>query len=465
MLASYRGIDIPSILGHTIRDSPRLRGAPHVRETLITSMTYDIKNLPKSQKEIKVTVGADELKPFLERAATELSQKVKIEGFRPGKASYDIVAKRVGEMAILEEALPRLVQKQLVEIIKKESLETIGEPSINVEKAAPGNEVIFTATVSLLPAIKNMADYASIKIEAKDVSVKADEIEKVISELRKMQSTEAEVEREATDKDKVTVDMMMAIDKVAVEGGATKGHAIYLSEPYYVPGLNEKIVGMKKGEQKIFTLTFPKDNFNKNLAGKEVEFTVDLKGVHEIKHPELDDFFAKRLGQENMDALRALLRKNLEDEANMKEQQRQEAAALEELLKKSDIEDAPESLVNNEAHKMMHEMEHSIAKQGMAFADYLKSIGKTHDELLLDFVPDAMKRVKSMVVMREIARRENLDPTDKEALDEQLKMLNMYADDPETQARIRSEEGEDYIRAMLKNRKVLQFIRETMIKK
>lgn len=228
MLASYRGIDIPSILGHTIRDSPRLRGAPHVRETLITSMTYDIKNLPKSQKEIKVTVGADELKPFLERAATELSQKVKIEGFRPGKASYDIVAKRVGEMAILEEALPRLVQKQLVEIIKKESLETIGEPSINVEKAAPGNEVIFTATVSLLPAIKNMADYASIKIEAKDVSVKADEIEKVISELRKMQSTEAEVEREATDKDKVTVDMMMAIDKVAVEGGATKGHAIYL---------------------------------------------------------------------------------------------------------------------------------------------------------------------------------------------------------------------------------------------
>ena len=222
---------------------------------------------------------------------------------------------------------------------------------------------------------------------------------------------------------------------------------------------------MKKGEQKVFTLTFPKDNLNKNLAGKEVEFTVDLKGVHEIKPPELDEFFAKRLGQESMEALRALLRKNLEDEAKMKEEQRQEAAALEELLKKSDIEEAPEMLVNNEAHKMMHEMEHSIAKQGMAFGDYLKSIGRTHDELLLDFVPDAMKRVKSMVVMREIARRENLDPTDKEALDEQLKMLNMYADDPETQARIRSEEGEDYIRAMLKNRKVLQFIRETMIKK
>ncbi len=428
-------------------------------------MTYDIKNLPKSQKEIRVTVAADELKPFMQRAATELSQKVKIEGFRPGKASYDIVAKRVGEMAILEEALPRLVQKELVEIVKKENLETVGEPSINVEKAAPGNEVIFTAKVSLLPAIKKMADYASIKIEGKDVSIKDEEVEKVISELRKMQSAEVEVEREVGPADKVTVDMAMAIDRVAVEGGVAKNHVIYLSEPYYVPGLNEKLHGMKKGEQKVFTLTFPKDNMNKNLAGKEVEFTVDLKGVHEIKPPELDDFFAKRLGQESMDALRSLLRKNLEDEAKTKEEQRQEAAALEELLKKSDIEEAPEMLVNNEAHKMMHEMEHSIAKQGMAFADYLKSIKKTHDELLLDFVPDAVKRVKSMVVMREIARREKLDPTDKETLDEQLKMLNMYADDPETQARIRSEEGEDYIRAILKNRKVLAFIRETMIKK
>ncbi len=428
-------------------------------------MTYDIKDLPKSQKEIKVTVEAAELKPFMERAAVELSQKVKIEGFRPGKASYDIVVKRVGEMAILEEALPRLVQKHMVEIIKKENLETVGEPSINVEKAAPGNEVIFTAKVSLLPAIKKMADYKEIKIEGKDISVKEDDVEKVIMELRKMQSAEEEVEREAKTEDKVMVDMAMAIDHVAVEGGATKNHAIYLNEPYYVPGLNEMIVGMKKGEKKVFTLTFPKDNFNKNLAGKEVEFTVDMKGVHEIKHPELDDFFAKRMGQTSMDALRALLRKNLEDEAKMKEEQRQEAAALEELLKKSEIEDAPETLVNNEAHKMMHEMEHSISRQGMAFADYLKSIGKTHDELLLDFVPDAMKRVKSMVVMREIARREQLDPTDKEALDEQLKMLNMYADDPATQERVRSEEGEDYIRAMLKNRKVLQFIRETMIKK
>src|SRR5688572_30706227 len=350
-------------------------------------MQYALKDLPKSQKEAKVTVEAAELKPFMDRAATSLSEKVKIEGFRPGKADYDTVVRRVGEMAILEEALPRLVQKYLVEILKKENLDTVGEPSINVEKAAPGNEVIFTATMTLLPAVKKLADYRSIKIDGKDAAVKDEDVEKSIHDLRKMQSVEHEVERPVRKGDKVVVDMAMTIDNVAVEGGTTKDHAIYLDEEYYIPGLGEKLVDMKKGEQRVFKLTFPKDHFNKTLKGQEVEFTVDLKGVHEIKHPELDDFFAQRLGQKDMAGLKAVLRKNLEEEAGMKETQRQEIAALEELLKQSDVDEVPDLLVNNECHKMMHEIEHSIARQGLLFADYLTSIKKTQAELLLDFAP------------------------------------------------------------------------------
>ena len=428
-------------------------------------MQYTLKDLPKSQKEAKVTVEAAELKPFMERAATSLSEKVKIEGFRPGKADYDTVVRRVGEMAILEEALPKVVQKFLVEILKKENLDTVGEPSINVEKAAPGNEVIFTATMTLLPAVKKLADYKSIKVDAKDVAVKEEDVEKTVHDLRKMQSTEHDADREVRKGDKIVVDMAMTVDNVAVEGGTTKDHSIYLDEEYYIPGLGEKLMGMKKGEQRVFKLTFLKDHFNKMLAGKEVEFTVDLKGVQEIKHPELDDFFAQRLGQKDMAGLKAVLRKNLEDEANMKETQRQEIAALEELLKKSEVDDVPDLLVTNETHKMMHELEHSIARQGLAFADYLKSINKTQPQLMLDFAPEAMKRVKTMVLMRAIGKAESIEPSDMEILEEQTKLINMYKDDPETQERVRSEDGLDYIKSMLKNRMILKFIRETMVKK
>lgn len=428
-------------------------------------MHYTLKNLPKSQIEARVTVEAAEAKPFMERAATELSQKVMIEGFRPGKADYETVARRVGEMGILEEALPKIVQKMLLEIIKKENLQTIGEPSINVEKAAPGNEVLFTATMTMLPEVKKLADYKAIKVEAKPVEVKDEDVAKTVDELRKMQSTEHEVEREVKKGDKVTVDMRMTIDKVDIEGGTTKDHAIYLDEEYYIPGLPEKLDGMKKGEQRIFTLTFPKDHFNKQLAGKEVEFTVDLKGVHEIRHPEADDVFAKRLGQETLEKLKELLKRNLTQEAETKESQRQEIAALEELLKKSEVAEVPDMLVNDETHKMVHELESSIARQGLQFTDYLASIKKTHDQLMLDFVPEAMKRVKTMILIREIGKRENIEPNDIEVVEEQTKLLNMYKDDAETQERVRSEDGVEYIRSMLKNRKILAFIRETMVKK
>ena len=428
-------------------------------------MQYVLNDLPKSQKEAKVTVGAAEVKPFMERAAASLSEKVKIEGFRPGKADYQTVVRRVGEMAILEEALPKIVQKFTLEILKKEDFDTVGEPSVNVEKAALGNEVVFSVTMTLLPAVKKLADYKAIKVDAKAVAVKDEDVEKTVADLRKMQSTEHEVEREVKKGDKVVVDMAMTIDKVAVEGGTTKDHSVYLDEEYYIPGLPEKLEGMKKGEQRIFTLTFPKDHFNKSLAGKDVEFTVDLKGVHEIRHPEVDDFFAQRLGQKDLASLKVLLKKNMEQEAENKESQRQEVAALEELLKKSDVDDVPDLLVNNESHKMMHEMEHSIARQGLQFSDYLTSIKKTQAELLLDFAPEATKRIKTMVLMRAIGKKENIEPSDIDILEEQTKLLNMYKDDPETQERVRSEDGLDYIKSMVKNRMILKFIRETMVKK
>lgn len=427
-------------------------------------MTYTVTPQPKSLVEIRVTVEASELKPAMEKAAADLSQRVKIEGFRPGKASYDMIVKRFGEMAVLEEALPSIVQKRLVEIVKKESLETVGEPSISVEKAAPGNEVIFSARIAVLPKIAKLADLSKIKVEAKEARIEDKEVERVVDELRKMQSSEHKVEREVVASDKVTVDMDMSVDKVAIEGGAARNHAIYLNEPYYVPGLGEKLVGMKIGEERVFTLKFPDDHFNKMLAGKDVEFKVTLRGVEEIRHPAADDAFAKSVGQESMDKLRELLRKNLEEEANSKEKQRQEIAAIEEILKQSDVGEVPDLLVQNEAHKMMHELEHSIGRQGGTFDDYLKQIKKTRDQILLDFTPEAMKRVKVTVLIREIGKREGLEATDAEVLDEQMKMLNQYKDDGATQERIRSEEGEEYIRTVLRNRKVLAFIREKTVK-
>lgn len=415
-------------------------------------------------KEIRVEFPASDLKPYMERAAEKLSQHTKIEGFRPGKASYEVMVGRFGEGPILEEALPEIVRKSLVEVIKTDKLETIGEPSINVEKAAPGNDVIFTAKVAILPKVKKLPELDKVKVEAKKVEIKEEEVENVVKELQKMQKTENPVKREAKAGDKVTVDMVMSLDNVPVEGGTVKDHHIFLDEEYFVPGLKEQVIGMKKGEKKEFKLPFPKEHFQKNLAGKDVEFSVEMKQVTELSEPELNEAFAAKLGQKNMEDLRALLKKNLVDEGENKEKQRQELAVIEELIKKADFDDIPELLVNSQAQSMLHEFQHSIERQGMSFDDYLAKIGKKKTDLLLDYTPEAVKRAKSAILIRKIAEENKIDPTDADVLEEQTKMMNMYKNDAETQERVRSEEGLNYIRMVLRNRKVMEFLREKCVK-
>jgi trigger factor len=279
-----------------------------------------------------------------------------------------------------------------------------------------------------------------------------------------MQAVEKPVDREVQPKDKVTVDMNMTVDKVAIEGGTVKNHAIYLDEPYYVPGLNEKLHGMKKGETRTFKLKFPKDHFQKMIAGRDVDFEVKLTDLHEITHPEADDNFAKALGKETLEELRGLLRKNLEHEANSKERQRQEIAVLEELVKEARFEDIPETLIEGEARRMLDELDHSVSKNGLEFSDYLRQIKKTAGQLLLEFTPDAVKRVKSAILIREIGKTEKIEADDKDVIEEQTKLLNAYKEDPETQAHIRSEDGLAYVRSMLRNRKVMEFLRTTCVK-
>lgn len=427
-------------------------------------MKYTIKDLPKSLKEIRVEFPAADLKPQMEEAAVRLSQQTKIEGFRPGKATYEVMVGRFGEGPILEEALPSIVRKSLVEAITTEKIETIGEPSINVEKAAPGNDIVFTATVAILPKVKKLPDLDKVKIEAKSTEITDEEVDKVLNDLKKMQKTEKSVEREAQKGDKITVNMDMTLDKVLVEGGSVKDHHIYLDEDYFIPGLKEKVLGMKKGETREFQLEFPKEHFQKNLAGKKVDFKVVLNEVNELTEPELNDEFAKTVGKDSLKELKDILRQNLEKEALDKEKQRQEIAAMEKLIENAEFDEIPDMLVTSQAQQMLQEFQHSIERQGMTFDDYLASIGKKKTDLLLDFTPDALKRAKSSILVRAIAEQEKIEPSDAELLEEQTKMLNMYKDDPETQERVRSEDGVRYILIVLRNRKVMEFIREKLVK-
>lgn len=428
-------------------------------------MLCTTKKLPKGMVEISCEIPLDEFKNEIENAARELSEKKPIDGYRPGKAPLDVVKARFGEMALYEGALPTVVRKHYVKAVVENHVHSYGEPSINVTKLAPGNPIAFTATVAAIPDVTSLADFRKVKVSTKDAVVADDQIDGALKDLQRMQTKEIRVTREARDKDKIVVDMDLSQAGVPLDGGQARNHGIYLDEEYYIPGLKEKVLGMKEGEKREFTLKFPENHFQKTLAGKDTDFSVTLKEVYELRHPPVDDALAKMLGQESLAKLKEIIRGNMKTEADEKERQRLELEILDTLVDKSKFEDVPEKVLSDEVARMIDELKRGIAERGVTFEDYLVNIKKTIDDLRMDFMPQAVKRVKTAILIREIGEKEKVEVSDAEVLAEVHDLMNRYSENAEAQEQIRTEEYQDYIRTSLRNRKVLAMLREAAVKK
>lgn len=427
-------------------------------------MQTKIQKLPKNQVEIEIELSIEEMQPCLERAGRELSKKTKIDGFRPGNAPLDVIKQKVGEMTLYEEAAEIAVQKSYAEVVKKENLQVVGQPQIEVLKLAPENPFSFKARAALLPKIK-LADWKKIKVKRKEIKVEENEIENVLRDLQKMQTKEKLVKRPADRHDKVVVDMEILLDKVTVEGGQVKGHSVYLDEPYYIPGFCAELIGLSEGQTKEFSLPFPKEHYQKNLAGKNVDFKINIKEIFELEHSALDDNFAKSLGHTSLSDLKNLVRSNLQTESSQKEEQRQEIEILEKIVEGSRFDDIPEILVDAEAHKMIHELEDSVAEKGLEFDKYLKNIGKSRNQILLDFAPQAVKRIKTAIAISEIANKEDIEVSEEEIDKEIEKVLEIYKDEPDMRERVHQEESRQYLKRTLQNRKAIKLLKERMIEK
>ena len=151
-------------------------------------MKVEVKKLPRNQVELIIELSLAEYEPFLEPAAKKISEAIKIPGFRPGKASLEIIKQKVGENQIWQEALELAIKKTFSQALKEQNLDTVGRPEIDVVKLAPGNPVVYKATVSLFPKVK-LGDYKKIKITKKPAEVKAEQIKKAISDLQKMRAS------------------------------------------------------------------------------------------------------------------------------------------------------------------------------------------------------------------------------------------------------------------------------------
>lgn len=429
-------------------------------------MKVEKKDLEKSQVEILVELSLEEFKPFIEKGVIEVSKEIKIEGFRPGKAPYERIKQKVGEMGILEQAARMAINKNIEKIVEDnlKDQQPVGNPQIDITKLAPENPLEFKIVVAILPSIV-LGEYKSLKIKEQKLEIDEKEVDKAIKTIAESRGKEVLADRAIKEGDKVTASVQMFLDKVPIEGGQSNDAAILIGKDYFVPGFDKKLIGAKKGDVREFELPYPRDFHQKNLAGKMVEFKVTVKDVFDREIPEVNDEFAKTLGLKSLEDLKKEILKNIETEKRFETDKKNELNIINKVLEKTKIGELPEILVNNEAEKMMTELEGSITQQGGKFEEYLSSIKKTRNQVVLDMLPDAVKRVKSALLIREIARLEKVEVKKEEVAKKQEALLKQYKGYAKVAERVKDPNYKLYLANMLSNQKVMEKLKEWNLEK
>lgn len=414
------------------------------------------KELEKSQVELTVVLELDEFTPYIEKGAKHLSEHVKIEGFRPGKVPYDVLKQKVGEIGILEEAAQIAIRKTIDAVFAQElaDRQTAGQPKVEITKLAPGNPLEYKVITSLLPKVV-LGEYKNLKIKQEQAAVSEDDIAKTIKEILEMRAKESLSAEGAQMGDKLILNINLSLDKVPVEGGQAQDVTVILGKEYMVPGFDQEVIGIKKDEKREFKLLYPKEHHQANLAGKMVEFTVKATSVYRREVPVLDDKFAKEMQFKDVADLKEAVKKNILADRSRQTDIKAELKMLETIVEKAKFDDIPESLLESESDNMMAELERNVVSQGGKFEDYLKHLKKTSADLRLELLPNAVKRIKTALIIREVGLIEKVE-VKPETIDAKLTELKQrHAKDAEAIKQLDSPEYRRHLENMLFNDQVV----------
>lgn len=314
------------------------------------------------------------------------------------------------------------------------------------------------------PKIK-LAKYKGLKVKKNKLEVKEEEVKKALDYLQNSRAKIITVNRPAKRGDRLEIDFEVHQAEVKIENGTSKNHPLILGRGNFLPGFEEKLEGMKGGQEKEFSLKAPTDWPNQKIANKNLDFKVKMNLVQERELPEVDDGFAKSLGNfDSLEALKKSIKEGLFGEKEIKERQRIRMELIEKIAQDSEIK-VPEILIKEEIEKMINEFRISIKNIGLDFDRYLKEIRKTIEDLKKDWHKEAEKRVKIGLCLREIAKKENIEVSEEEVKEKINEDLKHYPDVEEVKKNIDLNVLKDYTKNILKNEKVFSLLeREAEVK-
>ena len=377
----------------------------------------------------KLTVDHDKFEYAVVKAYNKNKGKFNIPGFRKGKAPRKIIETNYGKGVFYNDAIDIVFPEVYPAAIDELKIEPIEVPSIDVEEISKDNGLVLLVDVEVKPEFQ-LGEYKGVEVEKVEETVNEDVVNAKLEEMREKNSRLVSVEREIANGDTANIDFEGFDGEVAFEGGKGEKYDLVIGSGSFIPGFEEQLVGKKAGEEVEVNVTFPEEYHAENLAGKPVVFKVKVNEVKVKELPELNDEFAADTTEFNTLAeLRADVTAKAEEESKEAAKNELRNRVIEKVVANTEVE-VPEAMVKHEIDNQLMELNYQLQYQGFGMEQFLQMTGKTMDEFKAEFTAsrreEALRNVKTSLVIEAIAKAENVEVSEEEVNSEVQKMADAY---------------------------------------
>jgi trigger factor len=383
-------------------------------------MTATVTRLEDNRVRLDVEVPPESVREGVEAKVRELGRKVRVPGFRPGKAPRRVIENHLGRDYIYYEALQEKLPTWYSEAVLETDLRPIDTPEIHFDEPLDEEEGFkFSATVAVRPEAE-LKEYRGLEVPKEEVEVTDEQVDEHLEQMRGQFATLAAVEdRPVGEGDFVIIDFRG--ERMAggpLEGAEAEDYMLEVGRGELLPDFEQNLLGMKAGERKQFGVTFPLDYAEESLRGQSVLFRVHLKEIKERELPPLDDEFAKEASEfETLEELRAAVREQLEAAEERRIEGQFRARVLDAAAKEAEVE-VPDVMVDEKVEEMLGSFERSLRAQGMEPGQYYQLAGTSEDDLKDRVRPDAADTVKKELTLDAVATAEGIEADEDQVMHE-----------------------------------------------
>ena len=413
----------------------------------------------KNANEVKfeITVEAEKFEEATKKVYFKSAKYFNIPGFRKGKAPMQIVEKYYGKEIFYEDAFNEVAQEALEEAVEENKVEVVSRPEVDIKQMEKGKDLIFTVVMQTKPEAE-LGKYKGIEIKKIEYNVTDEDVEHELSHMQEHNSRLISIDDRAAEKgDIVNIDFEGFVDGKAFDGGKAENYDIEIGSNTFIPGFEDQLVGMKIDEEKDVNVTFPKEYFSKDLAGKDATFKVKLHEIKKKELPALDDEFAKDVSEfDTLDELKKDIRAKQEKQNEERAKYETQDEVIKALCENVKVE-IPSGMIETETENMIKDLENRLSYQGLKLEQYLNMMGKTKEEMRKEYEPQAVEGIKSRLAIEAVIKAEKIEATDKE-IDEKIKEMAKNYGKENDEEFLKNENVRNYIKQGIESEKAIDFL-------